>query len=232
MRIVRWNADEIRLTTGFTELIPLYGFALFPVFIGVACLVFSGQQLLWEASQGMLRSSDGIRAAAAILFAAMFLLFGWLVFAAYPAQDCQFNKRSGSVTITEQSARRFFRRRVRTVRAADVSAIILGRGGMGETRLAIAVASGESFSLTPFHQKGESAARTGEILAEFLAKPLYVNIGNERIIRMPAGSSAEAFAVPLNCAKCGGRLPAVKHGTDGLACPYCGTNMRIMWTSG
>lgn len=232
MRIVRRNAEEIRLTTGFTKLIPLYGFALFPVFIGVACLVFSGRQLLWEASQGMLRPSDGIRAAAAILFAALFLLFGWLVFAAYPAQDCLFNKRSGTVMIAERSARRFFRPRVWTFPAADVSAVILGRGGTGETRLAIAVNSGETFSLTPVFQKGVSAARTGEILAEFLAKPLYVNVGTERIIRMPAGSSAEALAEPLNCAKCGGRLPAVVRGADGLACPYCGTNLRIMWTGG
>jgi hypothetical protein len=232
MRIVRRNAEEIRLTTGIKELIPLYGFALFPIFIGVACLVFSGRQLMWEASQGMLRPSDGIRAAAAILFAALFLLFGWLLFVAYPAQDCLFDKRFGSVTIAERSARRFFRPRVRTFPAADISAVVLSRGGMGETRLAIAVDSGKSFSLTPVSQRGESAAGTGEILAEFLAKPLYVNIGFERIIRMPAGSSAEALAVPLNCAKCGGRLPAVKHGTDGLACPYCGTNMRIMWTSG
>jgi hypothetical protein len=232
MRIVRQSPDELTLTTGFRELGAIYGFASFVILIGVACLVFSLRELVWEESMGMLRPDDWTGMAAAAAFGGLFLISGFLFLHEFPAQNCVFDKRSGTATITRRPLIRIHPPSVRRLEFKAIAAVLLGERWPSDCAASIVLASGEKIGLTPGFKGKETASESAEILTEFLERPLFIGVGRERIIKFPASMSGSAQAVPLNCPQCDGRLPAVSREADRVACPYCGTNMTVVWKGG
>lgn len=232
MRVLKSNPNELVLTTGYRELTVVYGFAIFVILIGISCLAFAVREFLWEWSAGMLRMDDWPEMASAAAFAGLFLVTGFLFLREFPAQNCVFDKRSGIATITNRPLIRICRPSIRRLDFPHIAAILLGEQWPSGCAASIVLDSGERIPLTPDFTAKASASESAERLCEFLERPLYVGVGTERVIKFPAGMSAAAQIAALSCPQCGGRLPTVSREASHAACPYCATNILMVWKGG
>jgi hypothetical protein len=229
MRIVERDESKLKLSTGHDDLKPVYGFAGFIFLIGLCLLALFLKGLFQEWDAGFLRAEDWSRVAGAVFFSGMFLVLGFLMLAGNPAQECVFDKRSGNLSIVSRPIWRLFLPETHTYSLREITEIVLYEGGLRELSAAIVLASGKRVLLTPAFKGKPAVAHAAQNLCEFLNIPMQINLGMERILKVPAGLSTAARLVPLTCAKCGGRLPAITREKDDVWCVSCGTNLRVVW---
>jgi hypothetical protein len=232
MRIVERTTTKFVLSTGHNELGPVYGISGFGILVG-ACLftMFAGE--LWqEWAAGMFRSDDWARVAGMIIISGLFIAFGILMLAGNPAQDCIFDKQSGTATIANRPIWSMFMPRIRRIPLQEISEIILYEGMARDLCAALVLVSGKKVTLTPAFKGKAGASEIAESMSEFLEIPLMICLGMEQILKVPSCFYSAERVIPLSCAKCGGRLPAVTRQMDRVLCGYCGTNMIVVWIRG
>jgi DNA-directed RNA polymerase subunit RPC12/RpoP len=138
--------------------------------------------------------------------------------------NCTFDRETETILAQMRSPRQFFIPRTETIHFRDVKGLWFGKQEKTSPKLELLLKS------TSIRFAGEVDSKFAENIADFLAIPLYIEIDNERVTRLPKALTDKDVKVTVTfCSKCGAPLPRIYPGQKNVKCTHCGMTMFLEW---
>jgi hypothetical protein len=141
--------------------------------------------------------------------------------------NCTFDRETETILAQMRMPRQFFIPRTETIHFRDVKGLWFGKQEKGFPKLELL------FESDSIRFAGEVETKFAETVADFLGIPLYIEIDNERVTRLPKTLTDDNVKVIVTfCSKCGAPLPPIEAGMMNVKCNHCGMTMVISWSDG
>ena len=146
------------------------------------------------------------------------LIVGGMIF------NCIFDRETETVLAQTRVPWQLFISHNRKIHFQDVKSLLFKKSGRDNPKLFLQL---ESASI---RFAGEGDSKVAEAIADFLGIPLYIELDNERVTRLPKALTDDDVTVTVTfCSKCGAPLPKIYPGQKNVKCTHCGMTMFLEW---
>lgn len=138
--------------------------------------------------------------------------------------DCIFDKNSKTIFARTRAAWRLGIPVNKRIQFHEVQRLLLNASGRGKSTLLLQLNS----KTYPF--AGSATALLAEDMCDFFGVPLIIDLGSERVTRLPIRATTEDVGISATpCPKCGAPLPPIYPALQNIKCAHCGMTMFLEW---
>ena len=148
----------------------------------------------------------------------------WAIASGETIFDCTFDKRSETIFAKTRAPWRMGIPLSKKISFHDVKGLLLFASERGKSTLQLQLKS----TTYPFVSGG--TAQLAEDICDFLGVPLIIDMGSERVTRIPFKATAEDVGITATpCPKCGAPLPRIYPALQNVKCAHCGMTLLLEW---
>lgn len=212
MEVIEHNENRLVIGTDFVLYVlnPSSVLVVLAIAIGICIFTFNASDLLFPLST--------FGSVALVIFVAWVVASGETIF------DCTFDKASQVISTRLRAAWRLGIHLNKKIPFHEVTGLLLVTPGRGKPTLHLQLKS------TSYPFAGNVTAQLAEDVCDFLGTPLIIEVGRERVTRLPFKANAEDVGISATpCPKCGAPLPRIYPGLSNVKCTHCGMTMLLEW---